>query len=560
METLEALKIAPPGKPSFSSEAPTPALERPQKLKSWSSDLVRIVDSESPSLFDEWSFKTSKLTRADLGRTLEKMSYCGSVVEMRSAVNRNTGEIAAPVLHAANFCGQHTICPYCAARVQDRRLAKWRAPIAWAADKFKYAYLITATTAPAATWSEGIAGLRAAWRAFYLKGQKRAGGRDAGEWSKVRAGLAKMEIKRGEDSGLPHCHYHSIVFTDERIDYRVWSREEKKKPEHAREPLYKIPWPSDSRGWIPASKLSYEWSEASGFTAVDFDVQLIKWRGDHQGEGVSYAESVFLQSIEVLKYATKFDSSPETGAEKLFAADFIGIKNATYQRRLFHTYGAFYKDKRKPDGEACPFLTGEDDFTGGGPQLYEGPLIYESRWKTRGYSQLVERPQPVFKGMERSLPNQYRRTMLNRLSGRVRRMRTAIMESRRFFFEENTLVLAAYMDIKYASDGAIIKAPAVIEFPDYVYDDPGEPAVWERWIDEITEGGARAYKSLRESLGADDEIPFEQKTEFWTRYFQSKAYDEEVTRAFEEILKAQVEPWESSFIHATETKSFHPPP
>jgi len=552
--TLENPQISAPI-PGQAEDSPAwAALVRPQRLKSWSSDLVAIVDGQAEDLFTDWSFRPGALTRHDFGHILRKISGCGSVLELRAAVDHSTGDVGAPVLHAANFCGQHTICPFCAGRVQDRRLAKWEKPIKWAAQKFRFAYMITATTAPAETWRADIDGLRDAWRGFYLKGQKRIAGRSPGEWGKVKAGIAKMEIKRGEDSHLPHCHYHALVFTDEMLNYEIWSKEERakwpdEKDAHKREPNFKIPWPvtpADSRGWRAGSKLSHEWSEATGFTAMGFRVDPIRWKPEHKREGVSFAESVYYQSIEVLKYSTKFDSSPATGAEKLFARDFIGIKDATYNRRLFHTYGFFHRDARKAINEVCPFLLDEDDFTGGGPQIYDGPLIYESRWRDRKYSELESRSKPVFKGQERTLTGQFRRTMLNRVQGKFRRMRTAIVESKKIFAESGDLVHAAYMQIDYDAPldghGRLVQRPAEINFPAYVLENPEDFSNWERWIDSLSESFKVAYQALQDFFSMDSETRFEDqfRAADAARYWEdrSKGYQDEVIRAFLEVLNS----------------------
>lgn len=527
-----------------SAEAGTwDALRRPERLKSWSSDLVQIVDAEAPNLFDDWSFAPGSLTRSDFGRIVKKVRSCGSILELRSPVDRETGEVGRPALHAANFCGQHTICPFCAGRVQDRRLRKWKKPIEWAAEVFPYAYMVTATTAPAESWRMGVDGLRDAWRRFYLKGQKRGSESSGGEWAKVKAGIAKMEIKRGDGSGLPHCHYHAILFTDSPLDYRVWSKEEKAKPKKEREPLYRIPWPKtkeDPRGWRPGSKLSMEWAAATDFSAIDFDCRPIRWLDAHRREGVPYAESVFMQSIEVLKYATKFDSSPATGAEKLFVEDYIGIKDATYNRRLFHTYGFFQKSARKDESQICPHLLDEDDFIGGGPNLSEGPLIFETRWRGQAYAEPWTRDKPVFKGQERNLETQFRRTMLNRVQGRARRMRTAILESKRLFLESGDLVRAAYMEIRYSNEGEKIQQPAVLEFPAYLLENPEDMSNWERWVDDLTDAFHSAYADLRQALNADNlkrgdlaYLEHQNRLDFGRR---SAQYQEETARSFLEVL------------------------
>ena len=206
------------------TDAPAEALARPQGLKKWATDLTRILKEQEPNLFDGWGFGPGSLTRDDFTRILKKMTGCGSVVELRGALDRNTGEMGALAVHAANFCGQHTICPYCAGRVQDRRGARFREPIAAMAGKYPYAYLLTATLPPHPEWRVHLDKLVKGWQSFRRMGQKRPvrkGGRvvgyrqGKGEFGKVRAGLAKIELKRGKNSGLPHCHYHAIVFTEE---------------------------------------------------------------------------------------------------------------------------------------------------------------------------------------------------------------------------------------------------------------------------------------------------------------------------------------------------------
>jgi len=494
-------KSRPAPEPSGDPAAPALALQRPQALKQWSTGLVSILHRNADSVFADFDFRPDNITRADFTRILKKISGCGSVVELRSKVNRQTGEISAPALHAANFCGQHTICPYCAGRVQDRRKARFKAAIQNAARTYPHAYLVTATIPPVPTWREDLKRLLDSWKAFRKMGQvrrrKRKDGtiaisRSGGEWSKIRAGLAKVEIKRGQDSGLPHCHVHALFFTKDLFDFRVWSKEEKEKERADRESL--------RAGNL--SKISLEWHKATDGQAKGIDVKKIKWRPAKRAKGEgkrafaeraenwSYADSVYAQSREVLKYATKFESAPATGAEKLFASDFIGIKSATYGRRLFHTYGDFRG-------------IGGDDLIGGACALSENPVIYEARWNSDRYSALRERSRPVFSNMEPGPRLSERLQVLNRIQGATRRTRRAINEAKRRYFEGGGLLPAVVMERKYLPEGGFTDSELVMEIPARVISNPADPDAWESWVDEATNQGRQAFASARDGLDSD---------------------------------------------------------
>ncbi len=545
------------------SDCPDPVLERPSRLKKWSHDLVSILNQEKEAVFRDFRFGPGALTEADLFRTCQKITGCGSVVELRAAIDRNTGEMSPAQIHAANFCGQHTVCPFCAGRVQDRRGARFKDPIVTAARVYKYAYMITATMPPALTWREDLDQLVGAWKDFRRLGQRRkrvrtelvdgerrkvvSWTRDPGEFGKVRAGLAKVELKRGADSGLPHCHYHALVFTDTQLDFRVWSKEEKLKPAAERIPLYRIPvrlvdqvlkpagpWRyvrRPARTWVAASKLTYEWSKVTGFRARSFDVKPIKYLERDRNAGVSYEESVFRQSKEVLKYATKFDSAPAKGQEKLFAQDFVGIKDATYCRRLFHTYGDFY---------GVP----GSDFIGGGPHISSRPIIFETRWRTSKYSPLMERDRPVFANSDKSEANSLRITTLNRVQGGVRRIRTAIVAAKNRYRAGDGLMPAELVYKEYLEDGGFKEHHKLLELPAYVVAAPADWNTWARWIDEAMTAGRATYAAAREALDLDSRETFigtkeeraamEDRIRQWRR--RAPDYADFVTRCFMEVL------------------------
>jgi hypothetical protein len=534
------------------------ALERPANLKKWASDLVRIVEGQGPGLFDGFDFGPAALTRVDLTRILKKISGCGSVVELRAALDRGTGEMGDPVVHAANFCGQHSICPYCAGRVQDRRGARFREPIQAVAREYPFAYMVTATIPPCETWREDLSRLVKGWQAFRRMGQvrkrKKKDGtivykRSGGEWAKIGAGLAKIELKRGTGSGLPHCHYHALIFTKDLIDYRVWKPGQKHLPPRQREPMFRLPRPFKAgarfrpvaegwgvrdalTGWIPASKLTCEWFRATG-GAVNFQVDPLKYRPEDKRAGKSYEESIFEQSREVLKYATKFDSRPELGAEKLFARDFVGIRDATYSRRLFVSYGDFRK-------------VGGNDFEGGGPHISEGPAIFESRWRGVMYSDLVQRSRPIFPNSDKTPAVTARLTELNRALGQARRMRSAVVGSKNHYRETGELRPAFFARREYLADGAFKDWPMVLEVPAAVAADPSNMGTWESWVDDISERGRRYYEMIRERLsvesleGLDGTIEEQNgiRDASFRAWLNSDAYAAEVVRLFRQTLES----------------------
>lgn len=484
--------------PRMGPEGPIPALSRPSKLKRWSAGLTAILEGQEAELFGDWEFGPGSLTRTDFGRMLDKIRSCGSVVELRSKLDRQTGETGPPVVHAANYCGQHTVCPYCAGRIQDRRGMRFRDAIGAVARVYPYAYMVTATVPPNESWRDQLDQLVKGWQSLRRMGQRRRWrtkkgerreSRSGGEWAKVRAGLAKVEIKRGADSGLPHCHFHSLIFTDSPIDFRVWSAEEKRKPRAERIPLYKIPAPTDENpeAWTAASKLSFEWWRATGGAAKNIRVDCLRMREKDEKAGRTYAESIIDQSREVLKYATKFDSSPAAGSEKLFARDFVDIRCATYCRRLFMTYGDF----REVPGS---------DFVGGGPHISERPAIWESRWRSAGYSDLIHRDKPVFPNSDMTPGSLARLTILNRAQGQIRRMRSAVIRSKNHFRETRELRPAMYARREYAPDGTWVEHTCTMEVPADVAECPDDFTRWETWLDRVSADGRQFFSAVRDDL------------------------------------------------------------
>lgn len=457
-------------------------LDRPQRLKSWSLDLIRMVREGKDEAFADWEFGPGRLTALDLSRCLEKAKDCASLLELRAKLDHETGEMSGLQVHAGNYCGQHAICPVCAGRVQDRRGARFSEAIQAAARAHRRAYLITATIPPRPSWREDLGHLIQSWQNFRRMGQKRVYVRkdgsvkvthSGGEWAKVEAGLAKIEIKRGSESGLPHCHIHALIFTDKPLDFRVWSKEEKQKERGERKALYYVTSPENGE-LVPASKISWEWFKASG-GATSIEINPITHKEAHRKAGKTFAESVWLQSREVLKYATKFDSYPERGQEKLFIRDYVEIRDATYNRRLFNTYGEF----RSVPG---------DDYTGD-LGLEHDPVIFETRWRGLDYSRLEMRAMPVFKDRDGSPESLHRIRTGNRVLGQVRRIRSAIFKAKETWRKSGHIVPACYEIPSY--DGGEPQK-VYLEPTAEIISNPSERA-FEAWLDEYMILGREFY-------------------------------------------------------------------
>lgn len=510
-------------RPSNQIESETALLERPGRLKAWANELCAIVQDEADPerLFKHWGRWESKLTRSDLSESLEKIGNCGSVLELRRGLNRETGELTPFSLHAGNFCRQPAICPLCAGRLQDTRKKAWKAPILAAAQEFEFAYLVTATVRPRDDWRASLAHLRESLARMRRKGQK---GR-RGEWAKVCAALGKIEFKRGK-GGAPHVHWHGLVFTRRRLDYRIFDR-----TKNGRVPIRPY-WDAAAGKEIALSKLTAEWLDASG-DSYNFDCKPLEVRPKDLAKGMSRAESIFEQSREVLKYVTKFDSRPEAGQEALFVEDFVGIRDASYNRRLFSSYGAFYGLKK-------------DEYADNRISAWSRPLFFRAGYQpwARAYGEPQEVRGPVFpdyesQGMRRLLLEE------NRMQGNFRRARSALWRHRDAVRAGSPLSPVELEWKRYEEDGSISILSQILEPPADLVRAPKSLEAWERWAGELKEAGREARKAIRDEARRR----FEEVPDTWKmlvekdrarRWFAERAqwFQDSVLKAFREVLDA----------------------
>lgn len=297
----------------------------------------------------------SGLTYTDIAEKIEKIKNCASIIEMKEKEEKHGDGSIEHILSvaAANYCKQHAVCPVCADRLQSRRQARFNQPIrdqvAMAEKGQRHPYIITYTVTDNGSLADRLEHLKRSIRAFRLMGQRRGRGRrSTGEAGKIRAGIATIEIKRGDGSGEWHIHCHELAFSDKQIDFEVYDREKKRKLHDRfgewipKEELAKAAKKTiDFRGEkVAASKVSIEWLTATGGDSMGISIDPIRHvprdcsaKRRRKLEAMSFVDSVVYQAKEVLKYPFKPLENN--------MSDAIEIIDVTYNKRMVATYGEF---------------------------------------------------------------------------------------------------------------------------------------------------------------------------------------------------------------------------
>jgi hypothetical protein len=331
------------------------------------------------------------------------------------------------------------------------------------------------------------------------KGQKRGEVRAGGEWGKFKAVLGKVEFKRGRGGDF-NVHWHGLIFSDEQLDFRVYKQEEKKRGE-----LVPIATILDGSKIVPVSKITMEWYESTEEDSYNFRVDPLVMLDKHRKKGMELHESIFEQSREVLKYSTKFDSRPKSGQEALFAKDFIGIKDAAFNRRLFSTGGEFYgmatesydDDRYHAKDRPLYYRSGFDFSNGGG-----------------AYSDPISVACPVFPLMEGSgAHGNGLRAAENKAQGNFRRLRSRLLEHRNrvhrggdlepvefdWKLYDGSWISTAHGITPYSTTKMIFEVPAAVASA------PMKLEAWEKWIDDIQTASITARRAIRDDFKADYE-------------------------------------------------------
>ena len=303
-------------------------------------------------------------TKNELGEKLKKIHDCADLLEIREY------DDGTKAIHNGNFCRCPVVCITCADKVSRRRKAFWKPRIQQAARRFQYIYMLTMTIKDGAAIEERLNTLIRSKKRFRLFGQRRGDKKDCGEWSKVEGALSSTEIVWGSGSGLVHAHEHALLFTNERLDYKLYCpllksmvmednglHQEGKWVYKGSERLTKTEYSAlfspialdvftDSDGLcIPVSKLSREWIRATREQGYNIDVSPLSYRDFKRNPEVKgkrcndFAEWVAAQAAEVLKYNSKLaeglHKNPVTPQQ------YVELIQRRGARRLFNSYGAF---------------------------------------------------------------------------------------------------------------------------------------------------------------------------------------------------------------------------
>lgn len=134
------------------------------------------------------------------------------------------------LLHSADFCKKHLLCPLCAIRRGAKYLKAYleRLAVVMADHPGLRAYLVTVTVKDGADLGERFRHLRKAMKAMtqarrdYLKAPAV---RPRVEFAKACGGVHSIEVKRGANSGLWHPHAHMVWLCREAPDQVQLSRE-----------------------------------------------------------------------------------------------------------------------------------------------------------------------------------------------------------------------------------------------------------------------------------------------------------------------------------------------
>ena len=371
------------------------------------------------------------LTKSDIIEKMNKMYSCADRVEALDCGVDENGETMINVLRA-NWCKVTSVCAICSARLQGRRHEVYKKPISDFCKKYKYRYMITFTVKDGLDLSERLDHLRVSFRRWYLMGQRRvAGGRSGGESGKLAAALAGVELLK-TDCGRWHCHIHSLVFTDEKINYRVYDQAKKDEVEKR---LCRSASAAELRScvstWgvvdgvkVPVSKLTAEWLAVSG-DSVNVDCRPLR--------GGWY--DIQKQALEVLKYSSKL-ASVSSGSVPA-GADLVDLVASTHGRRLFSALRGFrglvtrkteYDDPGKPDytivwdyaaGEYMPVSPGRDiEIARSETQSLAGRLV--GQWRRDRRSMLDHREIPGCSGRLDHIKRLYREVIKQVYRGGVR--------------------------------------------------------------------------------------------------------------------------------------------
>lgn len=229
------------------------------------------------------------LTKSDIHDKLLKQADCCTNIEV-STYEDNTQWVTG-----ANYCQNTLTCLPCARARQSKNRSRYHRKIDKAKTQYKYCYQVTFTIPGGTDIYERLNFLNASLIRMRKKGQKRGEGRSYGEMRKVKYGIVSREIKEGAGSGLWHVHGHALLWTNEKIDYRL----------------------DEDR----TSKWTREWTDSTEGAAVNCYIENKTIRSKNINDAVN----------ELIKYGTDF--------KRENIQNHIDLLSGAYNRRLISTMG-----------------------------------------------------------------------------------------------------------------------------------------------------------------------------------------------------------------------------
>ena len=300
---------------------------------------------------------TAKQIYADLKKVQNCSTYHENAVYSR--IDKKTGKAEnVNKTIESNNCNIPLLCSVCSKKLTSIRVAKYLPKIKELISTYKYYYLVTKTIDNVRSFDQAYHILNDAERNFQRKGQAGRGG----EYEKVKASVGKFEVKIGENSKTWHIHSHTIVFTDELLDYRIYNNNIKNK-------IVQDIWKTNNRkptvdelkpavmNWmdyydkdtnekkeISVSKMSREWFDSvNDGKSINIDIRPLKETSKKCKE--DNKDNVINQCLEALKYMSKTVNMP----------DWSIIEMLAYRagKRFFRTTGELrgLKEDEQPEHE-----------------------------------------------------------------------------------------------------------------------------------------------------------------------------------------------------------------
>lgn len=303
---------------------------------------------------------TAKQIYADLKKVQNCSTYHETAVYSRLNQKTNQPENVDKTIESNN-CNIPLLCSVCSKKLTSIRVAKYLPKIQELVDSYKYYYLITKTIDNVRSFDRAYHILNDAERNFQLKGQSGRGG----EYEKIKASVGKFEVKIGENSKTWHIHSHTIVFTNELLDYRIYDNGKKNKiiqecwKTNNREPTPDelkpavLNWmdyynkDTGEKKQISVSKMSMEWFDSvNDGKSINIDIRPLKNTSKKCQENDT--GNVINQCLEALKYMSKTANMP----------DWAIIEMLAYRasKRFFRTTGELRGIKKTDEPEHEEYL------------------------------------------------------------------------------------------------------------------------------------------------------------------------------------------------------------